>query len=289
MLLRSDRIYIDILQHELFASRLKSGAEAADDAESIDFNLNVHVHPFRPEIDPGWEFRGFVSQGCRTGLTAYNPWFFDQKIVQCRSEILAMVNSHAHISLSSSKCLIMQIEAVWDEATPLVKCADFSIDFAVTPSLTKCFIVEVITDVASGYIYFYLVFFFDACHHRSTHSCHRWPALVFSGTLNYTFVCTAPRLTILVHFSYHDQADRDLILSGPFEFRVKETPTTPADFVLTRVDPVTGEAKAHMIMQPAPPHVMEFMSSYRNKGIAPPQGQLEGELETEEQRRCDIS
>jgi hypothetical protein len=85
VLLRSDRIYLDILQQQLFNQKLASHHDISTSAqdESTDtssapsnchFNLNVHVCQFFDGFDPDWEFRGFVSKGQRTGLTAYSPW-----------------------------------------------------------------------------------------------------------------------------------------------------------------------------------------------------------------------
>ena len=112
LLLRSDRVYVDILQHELFNKK-------------ENFKLNVHVAPFIDDLDPCWEFRGFVSNGKKTGLTAYSPWVYDPLLLENKAKIEKLILS------------------VWNEAEPLVSSKNYSIDFAVSPKLNSCKIVEI--------------------------------------------------------------------------------------------------------------------------------------------------
>eukprot|EP00298_Acanthocystis_sp_HF-20_P007283 c16913_g1_i1.p1 GENE.c16913_g1_i1~~c16913_g1_i1.p1 ORF type:complete len:327 (-),score=102.24 c16913_g1_i1:33-926(-) len=113
LLLRSERIYIDILQHELFTQNQNN------------FNLSVHVFEFCHNFDPNWEFRGFVSEGKRTCLTAYNPWVYDKVIVESKEKILEIITN------------------LWDRVQPKVKSNNYCIDFAVSPNLKDCWIIEV--------------------------------------------------------------------------------------------------------------------------------------------------
>lgn len=71
MLLRSERVYLDVLQHELF-----------NKGDPSKFSLDIHLAPFFEGFDPALEFRGFVAEGRRTSLTAYSPWVYDRRIIQ---------------------------------------------------------------------------------------------------------------------------------------------------------------------------------------------------------------
>ena len=84
LLLRSDRVYLDILQHDLFR-KTKPGAASA-------FDLNIHVSAWFDGFSPSYEFRGFVSAGRRTVLTQYNPWVYEPDMVRNKATILATIN-----------------------------------------------------------------------------------------------------------------------------------------------------------------------------------------------------
>jgi len=116
LLLRSERVYLDILQHELFS---KEGSKSGG------FNLDVHVSVFEQDFDPALEFRGFVSKNKRTALTAYSPWVYDERIIKGKSSILS------------------RIQGVWDEAHASLELEDYSVDFCLSPDLKMCWIVEV--------------------------------------------------------------------------------------------------------------------------------------------------
>lgn len=104
LLLRSDRVYLDLLQAELFSG-----------AKRIPFAMTVEVTSFFEGFDPNWEFRAFLSKGRKTAITAYNPWVFDPRIVTHREAVLGT------------------IVALWDRVIPLVPSQSFSADFAVDP------------------------------------------------------------------------------------------------------------------------------------------------------------
>jgi hypothetical protein len=110
LLLRSDRIYVDILQADLFAKpSCKTGEKA--------ISLVCHVHAFFKGFHPDWEFRGFVSDNVRTGLTVYNPWVYDKKLIENKLQVLSLINN------------------LWDEVQDKVRSSNYSIDFAVSPAL----------------------------------------------------------------------------------------------------------------------------------------------------------
>lgn len=121
LLLRSDRVYVDVLQHALFNCS-KGGSEAA---QSEAFDLQIHVRAFFAGFDPEFEFRGFVVGGKRTALTAYSPWVFEPRIVERKDDVLAVVNR------------------LWDQAQPCIRAEDYSIDFAVASDLSQAWIVEI--------------------------------------------------------------------------------------------------------------------------------------------------
>ncbi|PRP84149.1 hypothetical protein PROFUN_04140 [Planoprotostelium fungivorum] len=114
LLLRSDRIYVDILQHQLFSAK---GA----------WDLNVIVSEFFEGFHPDWEFRGFVSGGVRTGLTAYSPFIFERQQVEKKADILRL------------------IEKVWDRVDEKSRVQDYSVDFAVSPECGEgqCWVIEI--------------------------------------------------------------------------------------------------------------------------------------------------
>jgi len=111
VLLRSDRIYIDILQHDLF--------------HGANFNLNLHVMEFFDQFDPDFEFRYFVVDSKRTGLSVYNPWVFHPDMVEKKDTIFSL------------------IESTMDQAQPKIASNTYSVDFAVSLALNKCWLVEV--------------------------------------------------------------------------------------------------------------------------------------------------
>ena len=65
-------------------------------------------------------------------------------------------------------------------------------------------------------------------------------------------------------FEYANEHDREIIFNGPFEFRIKETPTSLQDFVHVRTDEKTGKEQTS-IMQPAPPHWMLMAENIRRE------------------------
>eukprot|EP00455_Lapot_gusevi_P055999 TRINITY_DN9200_c0_g1_i1.p1 TRINITY_DN9200_c0_g1~~TRINITY_DN9200_c0_g1_i1.p1 ORF type:complete len:437 (+),score=94.55 TRINITY_DN9200_c0_g1_i1:114-1424(+) len=113
LLVRSDRVYLDILQHELFAQKNQG-----------KFNLAVHAFEFVDDLDPNWEFRGFVSNGQRTALTAYSPWVYDRRLIENKDAVWRL------------------IEDLWNRVQPRIASENYSIDFAVSSDLTQCWIVE---------------------------------------------------------------------------------------------------------------------------------------------------
>lgn len=56
--------------------------------------LQVHVFEFFSALDPAWEFRGFVVNGQRTALTAYNPWIYDADMVPLYMRMCTRVDPH---------------------------------------------------------------------------------------------------------------------------------------------------------------------------------------------------
>lgn len=114
LLVRSERIYLDILHHEMFC----------DGDKDATFNISVHIFEFFSGFDPDLEFRGFVSKGRRTALTIYNPWVYDETIVKNSDKISALILS------------------LWDLAAVNIRSQDYSLDFAVAPDLSHCWIVE---------------------------------------------------------------------------------------------------------------------------------------------------
>ena len=118
LLVRSDRIYIDILQHELFCRG--TGHQQKQSA----FDLKVHVFEFFSGFDPDWEFRAFMSNGSRTAITIYNPWVYSADMLNKKEQILALLLE------------------VWDKADGHIRSENYSLDFAVSPDLSACWIVE---------------------------------------------------------------------------------------------------------------------------------------------------
>eukprot|EP00121_Abeoforma_whisleri_P003056 Awhi_evm1s2746 len=113
LLLRSERVYIDLLQQELFAQA------------NGGFDLNIHVSQFFSGFEPNWEFRAFVANGKKTCLSVYSPFVYDADIVFNKEKILEL------------------IQTVWDKVIPRIKSKNYCVDFAVKPDLTRCWIVEV--------------------------------------------------------------------------------------------------------------------------------------------------
>ena len=205
LLQRSERAYVDILQQELFSAGQKAG-----------FDLSVHVTEFFEGFDPDWEFRGFVSQGKRTALTAYNPWVFDARQHRHKAQILA------------------RIVEVWDRAAPRVRCENYSIDFAVDPHRIGG------GDGGGG----------GASHGGSSGGRSEGRGGGRSGGRGggsgdggggggdeeaacwiVEINAFLPPLAGCGLYRYEDPTDRKLLLEGPFSFRVRDKPATDADFV----------------------------------------------------------
>ena len=221
---RSDRIYLDILQHELFSKGDKDAA----------FDLSVHVFEFFTGFDPDWEFRAFCAAGQRTSITAYNPWVYSRDMIDKQGPILRLIT------------------ALWDRAQPRIASQNYSLDFAVAPDLSGCWIVEL-----NNFL----------------------PPLAGCGL-----------------FDYHAEADRQILMHGPFEFRIRTTHVTEDDFSRVRVHPDTG-VKTTIVMQPATPEVMTFVRNLRREAFnLPPilhqpqsQQQQEKEKEKDSSSQQDLS
>ena len=197
LFVRSDRIYLDILQHDLFAKGNKQ----------TSFDLKIHIFEFFTGFHPDWEFRAFVANGQRTAITLYNPWVYSQDMMQQKDAILK---------------LILEL---WDRAQPNIRSENYSLDFAVAPDLSGCWIVEL-----NNFL----------------------PPLAGSGL-----------------FDYYLPSDRDILMRGPFEFRIRTTPVTEDDFVRVTTDEEGNKKTIHM--QPATPHMMLYVKNYRRKlfGLPP--------------------
>eukprot|EP00128_Syssomonas_multiformis_P014365 Colp12_sorted_trinity150504_noHs@33831 len=114
ILLRSDRIYLDVLQHDLFTK-----------GDPAKFDLDVHVATFYDGFDPALEFRGFVVNGTRSAITAYSPWVYDERIIKNKDLVHKVITE------------------TWDQVQPRIRSDNYSVDFALSPDLKTCFIVEI--------------------------------------------------------------------------------------------------------------------------------------------------
>jgi hypothetical protein len=215
LLLRSERIYIDILQHELFC---KGNREA--------FDLKLHVFEFFSGFDPDWEFRAFMSDGKRTAITLYNPWVHSQQIIDQKEAILGLMYD------------------IWDKVESRIRSANYSLDFAVAPDLSGCWIVEL-----NNFL----------------------PPLAGCGL-----------------FDFYDINDRNTIINGPFEFRIRTAPVTESDFIRVKVDEVTG-VKTTLTMQPSSPELMRFTANARRRAFGLPVP-LEADLDTQQSKyiKCSV-
>uniref|UniRef100_A0A7S4DHE3 Cell division cycle protein 123 n=2 Tax=Lotharella globosa TaxID=91324 RepID=A0A7S4DHE3_9EUKA len=115
LLLESDRAHSDITANQLYLE----GDE--------NFNLQIAVREWCSDVDSDWEFRLFVVDGKSTALTIYNDFYYDARIVANKEAIQA------------------QILSLWEKVRHSIdkKTKNYCIDFAVTPSLEKTFIIEV--------------------------------------------------------------------------------------------------------------------------------------------------
>lgn len=114
LLLESDRAHADISAHQLYLE----GEEK--------FNLKIAARKWCDEIDSNWEFRLFVVKGMPTALTIYNDFYFDERILKAKEQI--------------EEVILNQWRKVKDKVHR--KSKNYCIDFAVTPSLEKVFIIE---------------------------------------------------------------------------------------------------------------------------------------------------
>lgn len=191
LLVRSDRIYMDIQHHELYCD---------EGEKEKSFHLELHVSKFFQEFDPAYEFRGFVSQGQRTSLTIYNPWVYDEKLIKQEADVL------------------QRMLTLWDEVTPKIRSQNYSLDFAFSKDLQNCWIIEL-----NNFL----------------------PPLAGSGL-----------------FKYYEERDKEIILQGPFEFRIRKTPVVVEDFSYERIEKTTGKTYK-VIMQPASDEIMLFVKNLR--------------------------
>lgn len=113
LLLESDRVYKDLVAHELLLP------------EGEDFNLKLIVREWDDAINGDWEFRAFVVDGKLTCVTQYNDFVFDARISANKEVIRAMIY----------EC--------WQAVRPNIKSKNYCIDFAVLPDLSSTLIVEV--------------------------------------------------------------------------------------------------------------------------------------------------
>jgi hypothetical protein len=152
LLLESERVYVDLMQHRLFLE------------EAECFSLAIAVRQWCDDLNPDWEFRLFVMNGATTALTIYNDLHFDAVMLYNKSRIEGM------------------ILATWTDVKDDIHkhVDDYCIDFAITPDLQKIFIIEV-----NAFI----------------------PPIAGSGL-----------------FDYHEEADHQLLMHGPFSFRLRQEP-----------------------------------------------------------------
>ena len=89
--------------------------------------MSVAVRQWCEDVNPDWEFRLFVRAGEATALTVYNDFFFSQKMLDQREELQKLIMGY------------------WDEVKDdiHINSKDYCIDFAVTPDLCKCYIIEI--------------------------------------------------------------------------------------------------------------------------------------------------
>jgi hypothetical protein len=93
---------------------------------SGESGMHAHVFEFFSGFDPDWEFRGFVANGKRTGLTVYSPWVYQQRMVEEYDRLLEIITR------------------LWDRVEPCIRSDNYSVDFAVSPALNgDCWIVEI--------------------------------------------------------------------------------------------------------------------------------------------------
>jgi hypothetical protein len=114
LLVRSDRVHLDVQHHELFCEGDKTNS----------FHLELHVSAFFHDFDPAYEFRGFVSNGQRTALTIYNPWVYDDMLIAKEADVLE------------------QILQLWDSLIPKIRSTNYSLDFAVSRDFQHIWIIE---------------------------------------------------------------------------------------------------------------------------------------------------
>lgn len=122
MLLRSDRIYMDLLQAELFKS-----SKSNDTHANNEVLINMYIFDFFDDLNPDYEFRGFVSKGIKTCLSTYNPYVYDLEIIENKSRILD------------------KILEVWDkidiEFGALSQ--NYSLDFAMSNNFQNVYLIEI--------------------------------------------------------------------------------------------------------------------------------------------------
>lgn len=192
LLTRSDRIYLDLLQAELFS-------------QGKEINLNLHISEYYMDMNPDFEFRGFCHKGKKTCLSAYNPWVYYPSIVQNKDLILSTITP------------------VWDAVMALYEGDDYCLDFALSPDFTRAYLIEI-----NNFL----------------------PPLAGSGMFNVGLA-----------------SDRDIILNGPFEFRIRSSPVQPNEMIQQRRDEVTGEVVSTIQFSPAPPDVMAYVEQCRLKAL----------------------
>lgn len=144
----------------------------------------------------------------RTGLSVYCPWVFSPNMLAKKEQILEV------------------IFRVWDKAETRIRSENYSLDFAVSPDLSSCWIVEL-----NNFL----------------------PPLAGSGL-----------------FDYYSPIDRHILESGPFEFRLKSTLVTTADFRREIFDGDNVPVKT-VVMQPASPGLLREVANVRRKvfGLPP--------------------
>jgi hypothetical protein len=120
LLTRSNRIYLDLLQAELFSQRPTGPSPG-----SPPIDINLHLVEYFSGFDPNYEFRGFCSNGKMTSLSIYNPWIYDPILLVNKEKIFRMIVD------------------LWKKIALLYPGKDYCLDFAFNSDLTQLYLIEI--------------------------------------------------------------------------------------------------------------------------------------------------
>jgi hypothetical protein len=254
LLTRSNRIYLDLLQAELFSQRPTGEAPSPDTSSpSPSLDINLHLMEYFSGFDPNYEFRGFCSNGMMTSLSIYNPWIYDPILLKNKDQIFQM------------------IVTLWKKIALLYPGKDYCLDFALNSDLTQVYLIEINAFLpplaGSGLFNFYS----PEDRNIILYGARQGPTLEEHQDQDQGQ-------------EGEEEEERNIV------FRLREDYITEQEMTIEKEDPQQTGKKLTITYSPAPEAIMRFIMKCRREalGIHEEEKTLEVAQEKQKKTSCNI-